>query len=89
MNLNALHRRLMQDVLEIGNSLPLVIAGGYARSCLVGRGSGHPTCSWSPRAADPPRDNYGARLDAGPGVACKSLALPPTLTYIIIHGSYS
>jgi len=30
MNLNALHRRLMQDVLEIGNSLPLVITGGYA-----------------------------------------------------------
>ena len=29
-NLNALHRRLMQDVLEIGNSLPLVITGGYA-----------------------------------------------------------
>ena len=30
MNLNALHRRLMQDVLEIGNGLPLVITGGYA-----------------------------------------------------------
>jgi predicted nucleotidyltransferase component of viral defense system len=30
MKLNALHRRLMQDVLEIGNSLPLVITGGYA-----------------------------------------------------------
>ena len=30
MNLNALHRRLMQDVLEVGNSLPLVITGGYA-----------------------------------------------------------
>jgi hypothetical protein len=30
MNLNALHRRLLQDVLEIGNSLPLVITGGYA-----------------------------------------------------------
>jgi hypothetical protein len=30
MNVNALHRRLMQDVLEIGNSLPLVITGGYA-----------------------------------------------------------
>jgi hypothetical protein len=30
MNLNVLHRRLMQDVLEIGNSLPLVITGGYA-----------------------------------------------------------
>ena len=30
MNLNALHRRLMQDVLEIGHSLPLVITGGYA-----------------------------------------------------------
>src|ERR1700730_16081975 len=30
MNLNALHRRLMQDVLEIGNSLSLVITGGYA-----------------------------------------------------------
>jgi hypothetical protein len=30
MNLTALHRRLMQDVLEIGNSLPLVITGGYA-----------------------------------------------------------
>jgi len=30
MNLSALHRRLMQDVLEVGNSLPLVITGGYA-----------------------------------------------------------
>jgi hypothetical protein len=30
MNLSVLHRRLMQDVLEIGNSLPLVITGGYA-----------------------------------------------------------
>ncbi len=30
MNLNALHRRLLQDVLEIGNALPLVITGGYA-----------------------------------------------------------
>lgn len=30
MNLSALHHRLMQDVLEIGNSLPLVITGGYA-----------------------------------------------------------
>jgi hypothetical protein len=30
MNLNALHQRLMQDVLEVGNSLPLVITGGYA-----------------------------------------------------------
>jgi hypothetical protein len=27
MNLNALHRRLMQGVLDIGNSLPLVITG--------------------------------------------------------------
>jgi predicted nucleotidyltransferase component of viral defense system len=30
MNLNVLHRRLLQDVLEIGNDLPLVITGGYA-----------------------------------------------------------
>jgi Nucleotidyl transferase AbiEii toxin, Type IV TA system len=30
MNLNALHRRLLQDVLEIGNAFPLVITGGYA-----------------------------------------------------------
>lgn len=30
MNLNVLHRRLMRDVLEIGNPLPLVITGGYA-----------------------------------------------------------
>jgi hypothetical protein len=30
MNLSGLHRRLMQDILEIGNSLPLVITGGYA-----------------------------------------------------------
>jgi hypothetical protein len=27
MNLNDLHRRLLQDVLEIGNALPLVITG--------------------------------------------------------------
>ncbi|HLK73431.1 MAG TPA: nucleotidyl transferase AbiEii/AbiGii toxin family protein [Streptosporangiaceae bacterium] len=30
MNFNILHRRLMQDVLEIGKGLPLVITGGYA-----------------------------------------------------------
>jgi hypothetical protein len=30
MNLNALHRRLLRDVLEIGNTFPLVITGGYA-----------------------------------------------------------
>jgi hypothetical protein len=30
MNLNDLHRRLLQDVLEIGNTLPFVITGGYA-----------------------------------------------------------
>jgi hypothetical protein len=30
MNLTALHRRLLQDVLEIGNAFPFVIAGGYA-----------------------------------------------------------
>ena len=30
MNLNALHRRLLQDVLEIGNAFALVITGGYA-----------------------------------------------------------
>jgi hypothetical protein len=30
MNPNALHRRLLQDVLEIGNAFPFVITGGYA-----------------------------------------------------------
>lgn len=30
MNLNALHRRLLQDVLETGNTFPFVITGGYA-----------------------------------------------------------
>lgn len=30
MNLTELHRRLLQDALEIGNSFPLVITGGYA-----------------------------------------------------------
>lgn len=30
MNLNALHRRLLQDVLETGNAFPFVITGGYA-----------------------------------------------------------
>lgn len=30
MNLTALHRKLLQDVLEIGNTFPLVITGGYA-----------------------------------------------------------
>jgi Nucleotidyl transferase AbiEii toxin, Type IV TA system len=30
MNLNGLHRRLLQDVLAIGNAFPLVITGGYA-----------------------------------------------------------
>lgn len=42
----------------------------------------------SPRGRPAPGD-YGAWLDAGPGVACKSLALPLTLTYIVIHGSSS
>jgi hypothetical protein len=27
MNLTALHRKLLQDVLEIGNTFPLVITG--------------------------------------------------------------
>src|ERR1700683_5481402 len=57
-------------------------------SCLAVRGSGQPTCSWSPRTTGPGGD-CGAWLDAGPGEACKSLALLPTLTYIVIHGSYS
>jgi hypothetical protein len=30
MNMNDLHRRLLRDVLEIGNDLPFVITGGYA-----------------------------------------------------------
>lgn len=30
MNLSDLHRRLLQDVLEVGNPFPLVITGGYA-----------------------------------------------------------
>lgn len=30
MNLNDLHRRLLQDVLLIGNTFPFVITGGYA-----------------------------------------------------------
>jgi hypothetical protein len=30
MNLNDLHRRLLRDVLEIGNALPFVITGGHA-----------------------------------------------------------
>lgn len=30
MNFNVLHQRLLRDVLEIGNTLPLVITGGYA-----------------------------------------------------------
>ena len=30
MNMNDLHRRLLQDVLEVGNDLPLVLTGGYA-----------------------------------------------------------
>jgi hypothetical protein len=30
MNLSVLHRKLLQDVLEIGNQFPLVITGGYA-----------------------------------------------------------
>jgi hypothetical protein len=30
MNLNDLHRRLLQDVLETGNAFPFVITGGYA-----------------------------------------------------------
>jgi hypothetical protein len=30
VNLNDFHRRLLQDVLAIGNSFPFVITGGYA-----------------------------------------------------------
>jgi hypothetical protein len=30
MNLSALHRRLLRDVLEVGNDLPFVITGGSA-----------------------------------------------------------
>jgi predicted nucleotidyltransferase component of viral defense system len=30
MNMNDLHSRLLRDVLEVGNDLPLVITGGYA-----------------------------------------------------------
>jgi hypothetical protein len=30
MNLNDLHRRLLRDVLGIGNALPFVITSGYA-----------------------------------------------------------
>jgi hypothetical protein len=30
MNLSALHERLLRDVLEVGNTLPFVITGGYA-----------------------------------------------------------
>jgi hypothetical protein len=30
MSLTDLHRRLLQDVLEIGNAFPLVITDGYA-----------------------------------------------------------
>jgi len=30
MNMDDLHRRLLQDVLEVGNDLPFVITGGYA-----------------------------------------------------------
>jgi Nucleotidyl transferase AbiEii toxin, Type IV TA system len=30
MTMNDLHRRLLRDVLEVGNDLPLVITGGYA-----------------------------------------------------------
>ena len=30
MNLNALHRKLLRDVLDIGNAFPFVITGGYA-----------------------------------------------------------
>jgi hypothetical protein len=40
VNLNVLHRRLLQDVLEIGNTFPFVITGGYAVQAhgLVDRG---------------------------------------------------
>jgi predicted nucleotidyltransferase component of viral defense system len=30
VNMNDLHRRLLRDVLEVGNDLPFVITGGYA-----------------------------------------------------------
>jgi predicted nucleotidyltransferase component of viral defense system len=39
MNLTVLHRRLLRDVLEIGNAFPLVLTGGYAVQAhrIVGR----------------------------------------------------
>lgn len=56
MNLNDLHRRLLRDVLAIGNAFPFVITGGYAIQAhgLVDRFSrdidvataAH--CPWSP-----------------------------------------
>ena len=64
MNLNALHRRLMQDVLEIGHSLPLVITGGYAIQAhqLVDRPS---------RDLDVVTDSGGAATDVGPVAAAQ------------------
>jgi hypothetical protein len=37
MNMNDLHRRLLRDVLEVGNDLPFVITGGYVEG-LTERG---------------------------------------------------
>jgi hypothetical protein len=42
MNMNDLHRRLLRDVLEVGNDLPFVITGGYAVSSTWHRGQAKP-----------------------------------------------
>jgi hypothetical protein len=66
MNLNALHRRLLQDVLEIGNAFPFVITGGLGADLAAGPALGragnlarwrpgmfevYPAGSWDPAGA--------------------------------------
>ena len=45
MNLNALHRRLLQDVLEIGNTFPFVITAGWTPS--AGATPGTMSSAWT------------------------------------------
>jgi hypothetical protein len=67
MNFNALHRRLMQDVLEIGNTLPLVITDGYAVQAhqLVDRPSRDLDVATDSDILDIPMDDIAAAVVAG------------------------
>lgn len=75
MNLNVLHQRLLQDVLAIGNTFPLVLTGGYAVQAhgLVERLSRDVDVATNP---PPDTTSYGPvlPLDAVIGTKVRALA---------------